>query len=212
MDSAYECRFDILMQGPCQSSLYHSNFIHHISCRGSLPRVGLDHGISDLSVHLNMQLDTLNIWVDTSGHTLVDTWWWTWWTLGGHSLVDKSELLVRHLVDTQQTHSRHLVDTCFLDVRTCVGSVWDMFGRCLGHVWDMFGKCLESVWDMFESVWKVLEKVWGDFLNKCLGVVWGVFRTCLRLEWEVFGKSFRSVQEMSGKCLSQQGWQFAKVF
>ena len=29
------------------------------------------------------------------GH-LVDTWW----TLGGHSLVDKSELLVRHLVDT----------------------------------------------------------------------------------------------------------------
>ena len=60
--------------------------------------------------------------MDTSGHTLVDmvdTWWWTWWTLGGghgghlvvdmvdtwwtlggHSLVDKSELLVRHLVDT----------------------------------------------------------------------------------------------------------------
>jgi hypothetical protein len=59
--------------------------------------------------------------VDTGGHLLVDTWWWTldgghlvvdtsghWWTLddghlvtlGGHSLVDNSELLVRHLVDT----------------------------------------------------------------------------------------------------------------
>jgi hypothetical protein len=39
---------------------------------------------------------------------LVDTWWTlgghlvdTWWTFtGGHSLVDNSELLVRHLVDT----------------------------------------------------------------------------------------------------------------
>ena len=224
MDFAYECRFDILMQGPCQSSLYHSNFIHHISCRGSLPRVGLDHGISDLSVHLNMQLDTLNIWVDTSGHTLVDTWWWTWWTWwtlgGGHLVVDMVDTwwwtlggghgghLVVDMVDTWQTLSRHLVDTCFLDVRTCVGHVWDMFGTCLGHVWKVFGTCLK----VFESVWKVLEKVWGDFLNKCLGVVWGVIRTCLRLEWEVFGKSFRSVQEMSGKCLSQQGWQFAKIF
>lgn len=48
--------------------------------------------------------------MDTSGHSLVDTGGGrlvvgghlvdTWWTLGGHSLVDNSEILVRHLVDT----------------------------------------------------------------------------------------------------------------
>jgi hypothetical protein len=45
-------------------------------------------------------------WTLGGGHLVVDTWWWTLGgghlvTLGGHSLVDNSELLVRHLVDTQ---------------------------------------------------------------------------------------------------------------
>ena len=35
--------------------------------------------------------------VDTGGHLVVDTWWTF---TGGHSLVDNSELLVRHIVDT----------------------------------------------------------------------------------------------------------------
>jgi hypothetical protein len=47
---------------------------------------GLGGGLGGLGGHL----------VDLVGD-LVDTWW----TLGGHSLVDSSELLVRHLVDTK---------------------------------------------------------------------------------------------------------------
>ena len=153
MDFAYECRFDILMQGPCQSSLYHSNFIHHISCRGSLPRAGLDHEISDLSVYLNIQLDTLDMWVDTSGH------WWTLGgghlvTLGGHSLVDNSELLVRHLVDTQQALSKHLLFGCENMSGKCLRLIWDLSGTCLGLVWEVSWKCLGYVWEVFEKCWR----------------------------------------------------------
>ena len=148
MDFAYECRFDILMQGPCQSSLYHSNFIHHISCRGSLPRVGLDHGISDLSVHLNMQLDTLSghQWTYTGGHLVVDMVD-TWWTFtGGHSLVDIHWWTnLNFQLDIWQTHSRHLLFGCENMCGKCLGHVWEVSGTCLGHVWKVFGKCLGHV-------------------------------------------------------------------
>ena len=78
-------------------SLYHIYiyiYISHIHVGAVCPGLALDHGISDLSVHLNYVV----------GHfewTLVDIHWWTLGGgHGGHSLVDKSELLVRHLVDT----------------------------------------------------------------------------------------------------------------
>ena len=114
------------------------------------------------------------LWVDTSGHTLVDTWWWTWWTLGGHD---------GHLVDTRwtftggqlwtfsETSGRHIVDTCLLDVRTCVGSVWDMFATCLGHVWKVFGKCLGHVWKCLESVGESLGRLFEQVSGGGLGVV-----------------------------------------
>ena len=76
-----------------------------------MPRVGLDHGISDFECafehvvgHFEWTLVDIHWWTLGGGHDghdghLVDMMD-TWWTLGGHSLVDKSELLVRHLVDT----------------------------------------------------------------------------------------------------------------
>jgi hypothetical protein len=118
-----------------------------------------------------------DIWVDTSGHSLVDTWW----TFTGWHLVDIHWLTFTsgQFWTFSYTHSRHIVDTCFLDVRTCLESVWDMFEKCLGHVWKVFGKC----WTKFgETFWT---SVWG-WSGGCLGLVWDLSGKCLESVWKVF--------------------------